>query len=187
MLGARPRSCGRELGEDDMNRLGKMLAAGAALAMLAVAPAEAACWNAADYSAAQLRELDTMLMVQALRCRNGQDNYLADYNRFVETGRLVLTGANMRLRNHFVAELGARQGPDALDRYITSVANRYGAGTEGLSCADMASIARAAVTAAGSAEALFQLAAAADMAPMVPGERCAGEPMTSGVTVAARR
>lgn len=169
-----------------MNRLGKMLAAGAALAMLA-APAEAACWNAADYSAAQLRELDTMLMVQALRCRNGTDNFLTDYNRFVETGRTVLTGANLRLRSHFVAEMGPRQGDNALDSYITSVANRYGAGTEGLSCADMASIARAAVAAAGSGDALFQLAAAAEMTPLVPGERCAAEPITETVTIAARR
>ena len=161
----------------------KGLAVAAACAVVAV-PAEAACWSDAAYRAAQVRELDTMLMVEALRCRRTGANFLPEYNAFVQASRPALVRVNDTLRAHFSDEVGPKRALDAYDNYVTTVANRYGAGTEGLDCADMASIARAAAGPRGSHEALAELAETAEMRPTVPGGRCAGR--LPSVSIASR-
>lgn len=157
----------------------------AASAMLAV-PAQAGCWTDAAYHAAQVRELDTMLMVQALRCRKTAANFVAEYNNFVQVSRPALLKANAELRTHFAGEVGERGALNAYDNYMTTVANRYGAGTADLGCEDVASIVRAAAAAGGSADELYRVAAAADMQPAIGGERCAG-PVDTPLTIASRR
>ncbi|HYZ47984.1 MAG TPA: hypothetical protein VE567_03730, partial [Sphingomonas sp.] len=107
------------------------MAALAAAALLA-GSAQAGCWTDAAYKAAQVRELDTMLMVQALRCRKTAASFVGEYNRFVEVSRPALIQANAELKTHF-------GGLNAYDNYMTTVANRYGAGSEGLGCSDVAS------------------------------------------------
>lgn len=144
-------------------------------------PAQGACWSGAAYEAAQVRELDTMLMVEALRCRATPANFVSDYNAFVSGSRAVLVRANDALRAHFAAAGGRARALDAYDGYVTAVANRYGAGSAGLACADMASIARAAAAANGSGQALAELARLADMRPTLPGGRCEVEPSTLSV------
>jgi hypothetical protein len=149
--------------------------AAAALALCAISvsvPAQAACWSEAAVSAAKLRDLETMLMVSALRCRISGQNMIADYNHLVVSSRAALTAANDQLRAHFVAEAGARGGLDAYDRYVTSVANRYGGGAEGLSCGDMKSILSAANAEGGSAIGLARLAVDAGVEPVLKGGRC---------------
>jgi hypothetical protein len=161
-----------------MGILTKALATAAAGAMLA-GQANAACWTDAAYKAAQVRELDTMLMVEALRCRKTAANFVAEYNRFVQVSRPALIQANAELKAHF-------GGLNAYDNYMTTVANRYGAGTEGLDCGDIASIVRAGLAAKGSPDELFRVAEAAQIQPAVDGSRCrpgAGGPLT----VASRR
>lgn len=167
-----------------MRSIAKGIAVAAACAVLAV-PAEAACWSSAAYQAAQVRELETMLMVEALRCRRSEADFLPTYNDFVRTSRPALIKVNDTLRNHFMNEVGAARALDAYDDYVTSVANRYGAGTAGLNCSDMASIARAAAAANGSNEALVELALVADMRPNVPGDRCEAD--LPAVSIATRR
>jgi hypothetical protein len=168
-----------------MGKLGKMLVAAAAVATPASA-VDAACWSEAAYKAAQVRELDTMMMVEALRCRKTAANFVHDYNRYVVASRPALLKANADLRTHFAGAVGQKSALNAYDNYMTTVANRYGAGTEGLECADMASIVQAAVATNGSADALYAIAVAANMVPTVASDRC--EPGPAGaVTVAARR
>jgi hypothetical protein len=147
-----------------MGIINKALAAIAASALLA-GSANAACWTDAAYQAAQVRELDTMLMVQALRCRKTSASFLSDYNRFVQGSRPALLQANAELKAHF-------GGLNAYDNYMTTVANRYGAGTGDLDCADTGSIVRAALATKGSPEALFRLAAESGMEPAIDGSRC---------------
>ena len=168
-----------------MGIMHKALAAMAATATLSV-PAQAGCWSDAAYQAAQVRELDTMLMVQALRCRKTKSNFVNSYNSFVQVSRPALLKANADLRGHFAGEVGERGALNAYDNYMTTVANRYGAGTAGLDCADMASIVRAALAAKGSVPALYQVAVAADMRPSIDGRRCSGG-SRSTLNVAARR
>lgn len=167
-----------------MMRVMKGLAIAAACGAIAT-PGEAACWSSAAYQAAQVRELETMLMVEALRCRRTDANFLPQYNEFVRTSRPALIRVNDTLRGHFASAVGQSRALDAYDDYVTSVANRYGAGTAGLDCEDMASIARAAAGAQGSHEALAELARAADMQPVIPGGRCDGD--LPAISIASRR
>lgn len=165
--------------------LGKTLVAAAVVAMLAN-PANAACWSDAAYKAAQIRELDTMLMVEALRCRKTRANFVGDYNRFIVANRPTLIKANAALKAHFAAQVGEKGALNAYDRYMTTVANRYGAGSEGMDCRDVAGIVDDALAAKGSAEALYQIADRADLDPNIRGRRCPGGG-SPALKVAARR
>jgi hypothetical protein len=137
-------------------------------ATLASAPAHAACWTAEEISAAKVRDMDTMLMVSALRCRNSGHDLLGSYNAFVRSGRGALTAANDSLRAHFEHAGGL----NAYDRYVTAIANHYGAGAEGLSCRDMGSILSAARAEGNSLKGLERVADAADVSPSLSGGRC---------------
>jgi hypothetical protein len=160
--------------------------AAALLAVFSSGAAQAAgCWSDQAYADAQVREFETMLMVSALRCRLGGADFLADYNHFVRISRPALAAVNDRLRIQFDNGHGKRAALDAYDRYVTSIANRYGAGSEGLNCADLASITRAALAANGSAETLKLLAERAGAHPDVPGIRCT--PSRGAVTIASAR
>ena len=152
---------------------------GAAVAMTATS-AQAACWSAKAASAAQVREFETMLMVSALRCRTGDDGFLDDYNRFVRSSRTTLTAVNDDLRTQFGGNGNAAL--NRYDAYVTSIANRHGAGSSGLDCRDMKALARDAVAAKGSRATLDELAVRAGADPELPGGRCRG-----AITVATRR
>lgn len=150
----------------------------AVLAILAV-PAgavQAQCWTEASVTAAKIRDMETMLMVASLRCRSGNPRMLSAYNAFIRQSRPALTQVNDQLRTHF-APAG---GLNAYDRYVTSIANRYGAGAEGLDCGDFASILSAASAEGGSYAGLARLADAANVDPVLSGGRCS-------VKVATRR
>lgn len=134
------------------------------------APAQAAgCWSANAVDAAKVRDLETMIMVSALRCRLSGTDFLGKYNHFVRASRAALTEANDVLRAHFVAQ---GSGLNGYDRYVTSLANRYGAGAEGLNCRDMSDIADAALHEGKSLASLKKLAARADVQPDLKGARC---------------
>jgi hypothetical protein len=149
------------------------------LALLAMAvpasQAQAACWTKTAEEAARIRDMDTMLMVTALRCRQTGDDFLPAYNRFVKESRPALLRVNETLRAHF-APAG---GLNAYDHYVTSLANGYGAGTGDLSCANTASVLDAAIAERGSYEGLSRLAEATGGGPLLPGGRCS-------MTLAAR-
>lgn len=167
-----------------MGMFAKSIAAALGAALFTNAAA-ASCWSDDAYKAAQLREFDTMMMVEALRCRKTPANFVHHYNTFVVASRPALVKANAHLRGHFEKRHGAKQALNFYDNYMTTVANRYGAGTEGLKCEDMASIVQAAIGTDGSPEALHTIVAAAKMVPSIASERCTQETLTP-VTVAAR-
>lgn len=138
------------------------------LAAISVSPAQAACWSDAAVSAAKIRDLETMLMVSALRCRTADNAMLRQYNGFVARSRPALAAVNQILRAQFAGDGGL----NAYDRFVTAIANRYGAGVEGLGCDDMTSILSAAEAEDGSLEGLARLAAAAGVEPRLSDERC---------------
>ncbi len=142
--------------------------AGTVLA-LASTPVNAACWTQNEVAAAKVRDLDTMLMVSGLRCRFQSTALLQTYNAMVVRHRAALTQANMVLQSHFTPAAG---GANELDRYITRVANRYGAGAEDLSCDSLQSIAAAALQEESTLPALVALADRAAVAPELPGGTC---------------
>jgi hypothetical protein len=116
----------------------KAWAAAAAVAAMAVsAPAQAACWSDDTMAAAKVREFETLLMVSALRCRAMGRDIIGHYNNFVRENRNQLAAANDTLRAQFTAE-GA--GLNGYDRYVTQLANRYGAGAGGFDCDEAAGL-----------------------------------------------
>ena len=147
------------------------VAAIAAAIALPATSAQAQCWSEAAVTAAKIRDMETMLMVASLRCRRHSNRMLADYNHFVRQSRAALVRVNEELRLHF-APAG---GLNAYDSYVTAIANRYGAGAEGLTCEDMASILSAANAEGGSFQGLARLASDAGVEPVLGGRRC---PMT---------
>jgi hypothetical protein len=142
-----------------------------AATVIIAAPAQASCWKADQVAAAKVRDLETMLMVSALRCR-AQGNMLARYNKFVVNARPALTQVNDTLRSHFAESVGAGRSLNAYDSYVTRIANRYGAGAEGLSCSDLSSITDAAVSERPSFQALAALADRAGVEPLLDGGAC---------------
>jgi hypothetical protein len=146
----------------------KSLVGALTLTALSATSAQAACWSDRAVDAARVRDLDTMLMVSALRCRQSGNDLLRDYNDFVRDSRPALTQANDMLHTQFAAVGGA----NAYDRYVTSMANRYGAGAGGLSCREIGSILRAADAKGGSIAGLVRVADQAGVEPKLPGGLC---------------
>lgn len=132
------------------------------------------CWTEDDFAAARVRELETMLMVAALRCRTEGGSLLQSYNSFIGESRPALVEINDRLRHHFTRAVGPIKSLNAYDSFVTSLANRYGAGAAGLNCGDMESILSAAVAEKGSIDGLIRLARDAQMTPVPEIDRCPG-------------
>lgn len=140
----------------------------AAVIVTAPQPSLAACWNATDIAAARVRDFDTMLMVSALRCRNGNSAMFKNYNAMVKRSRAALVVGNQRLRARF-ANAG---GQEAFDRYVTRVANRYGTAVDREGCTTLATIAGRALTVPATFAALDKLAVQNAIDPLIEGERC---------------
>lgn len=150
-----------------------ILVAGAVLALAGMPAQAATCWTPQQVAAAKVRDFDTMLMVSALRCRFESRELANDYNAMVMRHRSGLSETNRTLGARFKGIYGEREGLNRLDRYVTQVANHYGAGTsEGLSCASLSSIAQAAIAEPQTVAALVGLAERAGVVPHTPEGVC---------------
>ena len=135
-------------------------------------PAQAqSCWGPQAVAAAKLRNLDIMLMVTALRCRKGADNFQPDYYSFSAAHQAELNVANGVLRAQLTGG-GATAANRALDRMSTSIANSYGLGHPDLGCSELRKVTRDLATTRTSG-ALLQAADALVGAPAIPGGQCA--------------
>lgn len=154
-------------------------AAVAAAAMVAV-PAQAACWSAQDVSAARVRDLQSMLMVAALRCQVSGFDISADYNGFVADNRRAIVAMNETLKRHFSKASGVIQGQRDYDQFTTRLANAYGAhGSNAADCGTASLIARDARLMAGNIDGLLLIAERAGIYTQVPGGMCAPVQMAS--------
>ncbi|ATE63402.1 hypothetical protein CMV14_02465 [Rhizorhabdus dicambivorans] len=142
-------------------------------ALSAMSPAYAGCWSAEHASAARIRDLQTYLMVETLRCQAMGFNISTDYNAFVRGNRAAIGAANDRLKAFFVSSAGPVRGQNAYDRFTTSLANAYGADrTSQDSCYEAASTAREATMMANDREGLEMIADRQGLDPVLPGGRC---------------
>lgn len=155
----------------------------AALAVVWAAPSHAGCWQAGEARAQAVQDLDTMLMVGALRCRAAAGGYLDRYNAFVIDARPTLQGVNATVRGHYRSAGDAQAVLTAYDRHITRVANRYGDDVH-VACADLAALAERAEAAAGNADALVALAGAAGIEAQIDDARCEVAPAIAAAPVA---
>ena len=144
----------------------------AATSLVGNAPAQAqSCWGGEAVNAAKLRNLDIMLMVTALRCRMGADNFQHDYYDFSAAHQTELNLANGVLRAQF-SGAGSTVADRALDRMSTSIANSYGMGHPDLGCHELRQITRDLAT-TDVRGALLDAADALVGAPTIPGGSCA--------------
>jgi len=104
----------------------------AVVALLAGSPAGAQARSLEN--AEKLRRLDIMLMVTALRCRFGADNFQADYDAFATRHLAELNAAARTLTAELARRNGASGARRALDRMSTGIANGYGMGHPDLEC-----------------------------------------------------
>lgn len=161
---------------------------GAACAAMAltVAPAQAACWNADETSAATVRELQSVLMVAALRCQVSHHEFTADYNGFLRANRYAIQQMNDRLKAHFIKAAGPAVGQTAYDSFTTSLANGHGGeGASAEICDGMAALAREAGMMAGSTDGLLLLAARQGLTVSLPEGVCVGTSMTTALAAPA--
>lgn len=156
-----------------------------ALAAMLAAPVQAACWTRDEAAAAGVRQLQSMLMVTALRCQAGGEGMMADYNQFVSANRTAIVAENERIRAHFIHAQGVLPGERAYDSFTTSMANGYGAGAGApRSCRMAASLAHEASGMGGSREGLLMLVSRLGLEARLPEGRCEG-PASLGVASAA--
>jgi hypothetical protein len=151
-----------------MARINKWAAALVLAATAAAVPAQAQCWNVRETGAAQVREMQTMLMVAALRCRAAHIDISADYDGFVIAQKEAISAANLVIKQHFAGAGGTQAD---YDRFATSLANGFGddATTEA-SCAEAAALAHEGSAAAPGQ--LRQVAEARVFPASLPGGMC---------------
>jgi hypothetical protein len=150
------------------------LCVAATVMVMGAVPAHAAmqCWNESEVAAARVRDLQSRLMVDALRCRASGIDILGAYNEFVRSNRATLQAANAVIMAQFSRGFG-RDAQTEYDRFATALANEYGAAqTSGESCAESASLAAEAVAADGDLDRLVQIEERFGPAPEVPGGQC---------------
>ena len=121
-----------------MNTISGIAAGVAALSMVLAAPAGASPVDSAE----KIRKLDIMLMVTALRCRKGSDNFQADYEHFSASHLAELNAASNTLKADLSRRQGAAGAKRALDKISTGMANAYGNGHPWLDCAGLKEVAR---------------------------------------------
>lgn len=113
--------------------LGGALAAGC-IALLLASPAAA---TSPTQQAEDVRKLDIMLMVSSLRCRHGDDNFQADYQRFSARHLSTLNRAYRTLHGNLSRIHGTKGAKRKLDRISVGMANQYGQGHPWLNCAEL--------------------------------------------------
>jgi hypothetical protein len=142
--------------------------------------AQAACWTPAEADAATVRELQSRMMVAALRCSNSNHDVLNEYNRFVGSKKPLLKMGNNVLRSHFAKGLDRKQAMKAYDKFAVTLANKYGAGSGDLSeCKSMHYLARTSANSEDNHRALVSIANRYGISPKLPGGRC-------GIVIASR-
>ncbi len=135
-----------------------------ALSASAITPAQA-CWTSEEQAAATASNFNMMLMVSALRCRNGRDNFIEDYNRFVGQNNALLGQINSVVQDHYAKSVGAKMAIEAADQMNVGFANHYGGGLDGMTCADVKSLA---VEASAQPQDILSLATLAETAIPTP-------------------
>ena len=143
----------------------------ASMALASMQPAQA-CWNNDAQEAATIAKLNMMLMVTGLRCRNGADNFLPQYNRFVISNNNVLGSQHAALKSYFAQTMGAKGAEGAFDRLVIDFANGYGAGHPTMGCPELKALATDLASHSNSIVTLLAVAERAVGKADVPGNAC---------------
>ncbi|CAN1519773.1 hypothetical protein MCEREM21A_01058 [Sphingomonadaceae bacterium] len=122
-----------------MKKFTASIAAVLLTASLVATPAQA-CWTNAEQDAARIANMNQMLMVSALRCRFGSDNFLSDYNRFVRQNNDLLASQHNIIKARYARTMGEKAAFEELDRFMIALSNYYGGGNGSPDCAKLAKL-----------------------------------------------
>lgn len=142
------------------------------LASMAIAHPAQACWTSAEEDSAKVANLNMMMMVTALRCRKGPDDFLGEYNAFVKNNNRVIGAQNSAVRSHFARIGGAGNADAAMDKFVIGLANSYGGGHPNMGCADLKRVAKDMSNAGHSASSLLAIANDVVEETKLAGGRC---------------
>jgi hypothetical protein len=158
----------------------RKLICAAAAALTIVSPANAACWTTEHADAARVRDLQTFLMVETLRCSAIGYNISRQYNAFVRGNRAAIGQANDKLKAFFIRSSGPVYGQSAYDRFTTRLANTYGASpTDADTCDSARSVAEEAAMMQNDGEGLLMIADRQGLDPALPGGLCGRNSMAA--------
>ena len=131
---------------------GAVVAAGLNLAIVSSSIAQAAppadCWAPEEVAAVRVRNLQSMLLVESLKCRDTVPDTVVAYNDFVTKKRELLLADKYRVQDHFIKNFGAAAGSVASNNYETRAGNHNS--SSGISperCRSVAAYARLAANA----------------------------------------
>jgi hypothetical protein len=113
-----------------MNIAMKAACAAATLALASQAAAGPACWTPREVESARVRDLQTIMMVGALRCSAAGYNTAFGYDRFVVRHRAELARHNDVLKAHFYNAGGRQAGNRDYDAFTTALANAHSSGSD---------------------------------------------------------
>ena len=91
------------------------------------------CWQPAEIEAARVRDLQTMLMLGALKCTAIESDSVARYNGFIEKKRAALINYNNVLKARFMQQNGIADGETAYHGFTTDLANSHSDRTQSAS------------------------------------------------------
>ncbi len=157
------------IGDLDM-RVNKSIGAVMVAATLMAAQPAQACWNKPEGDAVTLANFDMMLMVGALRCRKGTNNFLNQYSSYKQKFSPEIS-AGSKLLKESLGRTG-KNGAEALDKMKTEFANFYGGGHPDMGCAEMEKVAGQLLSADKSQASLLGIAEATVAKIPAAGERC---------------
>ena len=144
-----------------------------AASLASPAQATMSCWNETQTAAAKVRDLQSRLMVAALRCQAAGIDITPAYNRFVTANRTTIQGANNVIRAQFRTGFGPT-AETQYDRFATALANAYGGDTtDSETCAASAGAAEEAAAAGGDIGRLLDVEDRLGGPPELPGGVCA--------------
>lgn len=144
----------------------------AAVSAAAMQPVQA-CWNEAGQDAVKITHLNTMLLVTALRCRGGADNFLPEYNRFVVNNSSLIGNQGKVIKTYFAQTQGVRGAEGALDRMSIGFANSYGTGHRSMNCQQLKLLAAGLASQKQGVATLAQAADSVIQPSAMPGGTCA--------------
>lgn len=82
------------------------------------------CWRPEEVRAAQIQNLKTTLMTDALKCQDTIPATVDSYNTFLNKRHDLVIATRSRVREHFIRLLGPTEGAKTSDEYETRTGNR---------------------------------------------------------------
>jgi hypothetical protein len=154
--------------------------AAALMAVSLVATPAQACWNNAEQDAARIANMNQMLMVSALRCRFGKQNFLNDYNSFIRYNNDVLASQHHLIKAQYARTMGDKAAFAELDRFIIGLSNYYGGGHGDPDCAKLEKLSKQLAAGRHDVNTLAQIADQVVGVPLQASQACS-------ISIAARR